>query len=103
MTGDVDHVVNPAEDAVVAVGSKHRSVGGEIRPVAPVLAVRVLAELRVVLADEPFVVVQDRLHDAGPGIADAEIARSPRTGRNFLAVLVVDHGKDSERPWSGAS
>ena len=40
MSGNVDDVIDAAKDAVVAVGGKHRAVGGVVRPVAPVLAVR---------------------------------------------------------------
>ena len=73
--GHVDHVVDPAEDPEVAVGGLHRAVAGEVRPVAPVLAVRVLVVLRVVGVDEPLGLAPDRLEDARPRVADADVAR----------------------------
>src|SRR3989449_5463332 len=45
VTGYVDHVVNAAEDAVVAVGGLHRAVAAQERPVVPVFAARVLIVL----------------------------------------------------------
>ena len=49
VAGDVDDVVDSAKDAVVAVGRLHRAVARHVRPVAPVLAVGILAVARVVL------------------------------------------------------
>src|SRR6516164_428659 len=43
--GHVDHVVDPAQDPEVPVGRLDRPVIGEVRPVAPVRAVRVLVVL----------------------------------------------------------
>ena len=48
VTGDVDDVVDPAQDAEVAVRRLERAVAGEVRPVVPVLAVRILVVLAVV-------------------------------------------------------
>ena len=52
VAGDVDDVVDAAENAVVAVGGKHGAVGGVVRPIAPVFALRILAVFFVVLIDE---------------------------------------------------
>src|SRR5579859_5500269 len=51
--GDVDHV-DPAKDAEIPVGGLDRTVAGEVRPVAPVLAVRAAVVLAVVSVHEPF-------------------------------------------------
>src|SRR2546425_2791580 len=93
--GDVDHVVDAAEDAVVAVLRLHRAVTRHVRPVAPVLAFRVLAVTRVVHAHEAVRISPDGLHDAGPRIADADVARLARTGFQFLPFIVVDHRVDA--------
>src|ERR1700688_4250973 len=42
MAGDVDDVIDAAENAVVAVGGKHSAVRGVVRPIAPIFAVRIL-------------------------------------------------------------
>ena len=72
--GDIDHVVDPAEDPEVAVGRLDRAVAGEVRPVVPVLAVLVPAVLRVVGVDESLGLAPDRLEDARPRVADADVA-----------------------------
>src|SRR5205823_6449401 len=67
VTGDVDHVVNAAEDAEVAVGRLHRAVAAQERPVAPVLALGILIVLGEIGLDVAVAVAPDRLHDPGPG------------------------------------
>src|SRR5207302_5660506 len=93
--GDVDDIVDAAEDAVITVLRLHRAVARHVRPVAPVLAFGVLAVTRVVHAHEAVRISPDGLHDAGPGIADADVARLARTGLQFLRFIVVDHRMDA--------
>src|SRR5919197_6148780 len=95
MPGHVDHVVDPAEDAVVAVLCLHRAVAGHVGPVAPILALRVLAVARVIDPHEAVRILPDRLHDAGPRIADADVAGLAGPRFELLAFLVVDHGMDA--------
>src|SRR5581483_2965308 len=93
--------VDAPENAVVAVGRTERTVAGEVRPVAPVLALRILAVLRVVRLHEAIGIFPDRLENARPRIADADVARAPR--RQFIALFVVDHGMNPRHARSCAS
>src|SRR5713226_6382437 len=90
MPSHVDHVVDASEDAEVAVLGLQRSVAGEVRPVVPVLAVILLVVLRVVGRHESIRVSIDGLEDAGPGIADDDVARLLTPLWNRIAVLVED-------------
>src|SRR5205823_7343441 len=81
----------------------HRSVGREVRPVAPVLAFRISAILRVVLFDEAIVVAPNGLHDAGPRIPNADIARFARAGGNLAGGFIVNDRIDAERARTGAA
>src|ERR1019366_5084918 len=94
--GHIDHVVNAAEDPEVAVGSLHRPVAGEVGPVTPVLAVRVLVVLAVVGVHEPLGLAPDGLEDARPRVADADVAGLAASRRHLVAVLVVDDRVDAE-------
>src|SRR5213082_2456605 len=94
MTSDVDDVVDAAEDAEVAVFALHGPVAGEVRPVLPVLRLRILVVLRVVSLDEAIGILPDRLHDSRPRIADADVTRL-RSRRDFLSFLVVDDRMDA--------
>src|SRR6266852_142190 len=98
MAGDVDDIVNAAQDAEVAIRSQHGAVARQIGPIAPVLALAVLAIALVILTHEPFGVAPDRLHDPGPRIADADVARTARARGNLFAVFVVDDRVDSRHP-----
>src|SRR5262245_1285313 len=60
MARHVDHVVDAPENPEVAVGGEHSAVGREVRPVAPVRALRVSAVLGVVLLGEAVRVSPDR-------------------------------------------
>src|SRR5205085_4725960 len=88
--------VHPPEDPEVAVGRLDGAVAREVRPVVPVRPLLVLAVLLVVDLDEALVLTPDRLEDAGPGIADADVASPAAAGFDDLAVLVVDHREDAE-------
>src|SRR6266436_7374556 len=78
VAGDVDHVVDAAEDPIVAVRGEHGAVGGVVGPITPVLALGILVVLFVVLIDEALRVAPDGLHDARPRIADADVASAAR-------------------------
>src|SRR4029450_6358763 len=103
VTGDVDDVVDPAEDAEVTVSGLDGAVTGEVRPVVPVLAVLVLAVLLVVDVDEPLRVSPKGLEDARPGIADADVARATAPGFHDVALLVVDGRVDAEHTRTAAA
>src|SRR2546426_6819949 len=75
MPGDVDHVVDAAEDAVVAVFRLHRAVARHVWPVAPVLAFRILAVARVVHA-----------HEADPKSKDWRDRKSTRLNSSHLVI-----------------
>src|SRR5215471_6047893 len=99
--GHVDHVVDAAEDPVVPVGCPDRAVAGEVGPVVPVLAARVLVVLLVVDVDEPLGLAPDRLHDPGPGVADADVA-GLAVGY-LVPVLVVDGRVDADHRRAAAA
>src|SRR6266498_3006231 len=103
MAGDVDHVVDAAEDSKVTVRRLHRAVTRQVRPVAPVLALGITAVARVVLPHVAIRVLPDGLERAGPGVADADIARLARTARKLLPLVVVDHRMDARNPGSCAA
>ena len=96
MAGDVDDIVDAAEDAVVAIGGQHRAISGVVWPIAPIFAVRILVVLFVVLADEALRIAPDGLHDAGPRIANANVSGVVGAGGNFFAFFVPNHGIDAE-------
>src|SRR5208282_2811232 len=96
VAGDVDDVVHAAENAVVAVGRKDGGVGGVVGPIAPILALRILVVFLVVLFDEAVWIAPDGLHDAGPGVANADVASSMVRGSDFLAFFIPDDGIDAE-------
>ena len=75
VAGYVDDVIHAAQNAEVSVDGKHRSIGRKIWPILPFLAVGVLAVFSVVLSDEAIAVAPDGLHNAGPGIANADVSR----------------------------
>src|SRR5436309_1084005 len=103
MAGDVDHVVDATEDAVIAVGRLHRAVAGEIRPIAPVLAVPPLAIARIILRDEAVWIAPDRLENPRPRVLDADVAGLARPLRDLVAVVVIDHRVDAGNPRTGAA
>src|SRR5579859_1721472 len=96
VAGDVDDVIDAAENAVVAVGGKNSAVGGVVRPIAPIFAMRILVVLFVVLIDEALRAAPDSLHDAGPGIANADISGRVQTRRNFLSFFIPNNRINAE-------
>src|SRR4029077_4315320 len=97
VTSDVDHVVDAAEDAVIAVGRLHGAVAAQERPIAPVLALGILVVLGEIRLDVAIVIAPNRLHDARPGIADADVARLAGPLGDFRAGFVVDDREDPRR------
>src|SRR5262249_15070507 len=96
VAGDIDDVVHAAEDAIVAVSGKHGAVTGEVGPVLARLAFRILAVFCVVLLHKTIRIAPDSLHDAGPGIANADISGDLLAGFDLLAVFVPDDRINSE-------
>ncbi len=101
MPGHVDHIIDAPQDPEVAVGGQHGTVAGEVRPVVPVLAVRVLVVLPVVGIHESLGLAPDGLEDPGPWVADADVAGP--AGGDLVAVLVVDDRVDPERRGAAAA
>src|SRR5438874_2509109 len=95
--GDIDDIIHAAEDAIVAVRGKHGAIRSVIRPIAPILAFRVPAILSVILTGETVGVSPNGLHDARPGIADADVSGHVRAGFDFLRFFVPNHRINSQR------
>src|SRR6059058_5451234 len=89
MPGDVDHVIDAAEDSEVAVRRLNRAVTGKVRPVPPVLALGILVVFLVIGFHEAVGIFPDGLHDAWPRVADADVA-GPASWRHFVSHFIVD-------------
>src|SRR5262249_2779582 len=94
MTGHVDHVIDPAQDAVVAIGGLHRAVVTKVWPVAPVLALRVLAVFAVVRVNVSLRISPDSLEDSWPRVADANVSGPAGAWWDLVPFLVQNHGID---------
>src|SRR6267143_1908719 len=103
VAGDVDDVIDAAEDAIVTVGGEHGAVGGVVGPITPVLALGILVVLFVVLRDEALGVAPNGLHDARPGIPNADVAGVSRACFNFISFLVPNDRIDAEDRRTGAA
>ncbi|GBE21803.1 hypothetical protein BMS3Bbin01_01155 [bacterium BMS3Bbin01] len=103
VTGDVDDIVDSTKDPEVTVGCLDGAVARQIRPVAPVLAVFVPAVPLVVDLDESVGLFPDRLEDARPRVADADVPGPAASGLDSVVVVVVDHRVDSEDPRAAAA
>src|ERR1035437_6339172 len=103
MAGHVDDVIHASQDSEISVHGQHRVLFRSVGPVAPVLAVAILAVFCVVLSDETFAIAPNGLHDPGPRIANDDVARLPRSCRDFLVVLVINRLIDSRHAWRRAS
>src|SRR5260370_5435786 len=103
MTGDVDYVVDAAKDPITAISGEDRAVSGVIRPVAPVLALRILVVLLVVLIDESLRAAPDGLHNPGPRVAYANISSGAGACAHFLSFFIPNNRIDAERGRSGAA
>src|SRR2546430_13011823 len=88
--------MHAAQDAIVTVGGEHGAVRGVVGPVAPVLALRILVVLFVVLIDESLRVAPNGLHDARPGIANADVTGLSRAGFYFIAFFVPNDRVNAE-------
>src|SRR2546428_4279959 len=102
MAAQVEVTVGPPQDSEVTIFSLDCAVAGEIRPVAPVLALRILVVLRVVRFHEAIGILPDCLHDSGPWIANADIARLSAWW-NLFPLFVEDHRMDSRHTRTGAT
>src|SRR3546814_4718065 len=78
VAGNVDDVVEPAGDPVIAVGIAATAVAGEI----------LAGEGRKIRVDEALVVAVDRAHLARPAVGDAQVALGGAV--EHLAVAVAD-------------
>src|SRR6516165_206263 len=103
MPGHVDHVIDPAQDTIVAISGLHCAIVTEVRPVMPVLALRVFAVLAVVGCDVAVRISPDRLEDSRPRVADADIPGPAGAGWDLLSVLVQNHGKNPGYRRAGAA
>src|SRR5260221_99594 len=103
MAGNVDHVVDAAENAVVAIRGEHSAVRCVIRPVAPILALRILVVLLVVLIDDSLRAAPDGLHNPGPRVAYANISSGAGACAHFLSFFIPNNRIDAERGRSGAA
>src|SRR5206468_1484666 len=103
VTGDVDHVVDAAEDAVIAICRLHRAVAAHEGPVAPVLAPGIRVVLGEIGLDVAVAVAPDRLHDARPRIADADVAGFAGALGNLGAGLVIDDRMNPRRGGAAAA
>ena len=103
MTGDVDHVVDAAENAVIAIRRLHGAIATHEGPVPPVLALGIPVVPRVIRLDVAVGVAPQRLHHARPRMADADVAGRAGTCADFFAVLVVDDRMNPRRAGAAAA
>src|SRR5713226_6074945 len=96
MAGDVDDVVDAAQDPVETVRGEDGAVGGVIRPVPPILALRIFVVLLVVLSDETLRAAPDGLHNSWPRIAYTNISSRSRACTHFLSFFIPNNRIDAE-------
>src|SRR5262249_30261649 len=99
---DIDHVVDTSENAIVAISRLHGTVTAEEGPLAPILALRLLVVLGVVRLDVAVRISPNRLHQARPWVADADVTGLAGALTDFLAALIVDDQMDAGRAGSAA-
>src|SRR5207248_1592515 len=92
--GHIDHVVDPAKNAEIAVGCQHSTVTSEVRPVTPVFTLLVATVLLIVGLHKALRLAPDRLKDAWPWVADAYVAGPSASGLDHIACFIVDHRVD---------
>src|SRR6266487_80879 len=92
--GHIDHIVDPAKDAEIAVGCQNRAVTSEVRPVMPIFTLLVAAVLLIVDLHKSLRLAPDRLKDAWPWVADANVAGPSASGLDQIAFFIVDRGVD---------
>src|SRR3989442_5016870 len=96
--GHIDHIIDPAKDAEIAVGCQNSTVTSEVRPVLPVFTLFVPAVLLIVDLYISLWLAPDRLKGAWPWVANANVAGPSASGLDHIAFFIVDHGvhpKDS--------
>src|SRR2546426_3188094 len=103
VAGDIDHVVDAAQDAVIAICRLHGAVAAHEGPVAPILALGFLVVLGEIGLDVAVAVAPDRLHDARPRIADADVARLAGSLGNLGTGLVVNDRVNPRRAGTAAA
>src|SRR5208283_2631065 len=96
MAGNVDDIIDTSQDAVVTIRGKHCAIGSVVRPVAPVLTLRILVVLFVVIADEAVRIAPNRLHDSRPRITNADVARGMVSGDELVSFFVPDDRINSQ-------
>src|SRR3984893_4397335 len=103
MAGNVDHVIDAAENAVIAIRRKHGAVRGVIWPIAPIFALRIFVVLFVVLVDEALRAAPNGLHNPGPRIADANISGSARSSSYLFSFFIPNDRINAKRRRSRAA
>src|SRR3974377_118504 len=103
MPGHRYHGIDAPQDAVVAVSCLHRAVVTEVWPVAPVLALRVLAVFAVVRVNVPLRISPYGLEDSRPRVANANVSGPPGAFRQLVSVFVPNHGINPRHPGSCAA
>src|SRR3989442_3137648 len=92
--GHIDHIIDPAENPEIAVGCQNSTITSEVRPVMPVFTLLVPAVLLIVDLHKSLRLAPDRLKDAWPWVADANVAGPSASGLDHIAFFIVDHGID---------
>ena len=86
VAADVDHVVHPAGDPVIAVLVPAAAVAGEV-------VTGILLEIGL---HEPLVIAPQRAHLAGPAVGDAQHALGRVAFDQLAAFGLQDRGRDAE-------
>ena len=88
VTGDIDDVIDAAEDAVITILGFHGGIAGQVGPVAPILAFRILAVAGIVVGYEAVAIAPDGLERARPRVLDADVARLARAAGHLFGLIV---------------
>src|SRR5438876_1267876 len=103
MPGHIDHIVDPAKDPEITISCQNSTVTSEVRPVTPVFTLLVAAVLLIVDLHKSLRLAPDRLKDARPWVADADVAGPSASGLDHIAFFIVDHGVDPKDSWAAAA
>src|SRR5260370_927448 len=87
----------------VCIRLEMAGIASEVRPIAPVRAVRVLAVFCVVLLREALRIGPNRLHNPRPRIANADIAGGVLPGLHLFSVFIPNDGINSQRRGASTS
>src|SRR5579859_3484278 len=96
MPGHIDHIIDAAKDAEIAVGGQHRAIACEVGPVMPVFTLLVTTVFLIVDLHKALGLAPDGLEDAGPRVTDANVAGSSTASFDGLALFIVDHRVDAQ-------